>query len=68
MTQMTRVGLRAQQERTSAPDRVPAGSRHVVADVLGDLGGLSGLPAPPQASAQLGHRDVRDLREDLLVG
>ncbi|MFE5045724.1 tyrosine-protein phosphatase [Streptomyces sp. NPDC056637] len=45
--------LRTQQERTSAPDRVPAGSRYVVADVLGDLGGLSGLPASPEASAQL---------------
>ncbi|WP_406105904.1 tyrosine-protein phosphatase [Streptomyces sp. NBC_01003] len=45
--------LRTQQERTSAPDRVPAGSRYVVADVLGDLGGLSGLPASPEAAAQL---------------
>ncbi|MET7536444.1 tyrosine-protein phosphatase [Streptomyces sp. NPDC005507] len=45
--------LRTQQERTSAPDRVPAGSHYVVADVLGDLGGLSGLPASPEASAQL---------------
>ncbi|MFB7415632.1 tyrosine-protein phosphatase [Streptomyces sp. NPDC056121] len=45
--------LRTRQERTSAPDRVPAGARYVVADVLGDLGGLSGLPASPEASAQL---------------
>ncbi|KUN07153.1 hypothetical protein AQI95_11400 [Streptomyces yokosukanensis] len=45
--------LRTASERTSGPDRLPAGARHVVADVLGGSGAVSTMPTSPQAAEQM---------------
>ncbi|MFF9502630.1 tyrosine-protein phosphatase [Streptomyces sp. NPDC014656] len=43
----TVLDLRMESERTAAPDRVPAGATHVVADVLAGGGGFTSMPATP---------------------
>ncbi|MFJ3903216.1 tyrosine-protein phosphatase [Streptomyces sp. NPDC090025] len=46
--------LRMQSERTSAPDRVPAGARYKVADVLAGTGTFNGMPkSPAEAEAMM---------------
>ncbi|MFC8598476.1 tyrosine-protein phosphatase [Isoptericola sp. NPDC057191] len=49
----TVVDLRTDSERTTAPDRVPAGARYEVADVIG--GGSATIPdlSTPEAAAQM---------------
>ncbi|MFI0717765.1 tyrosine-protein phosphatase [Streptomyces sp. NPDC021224] len=48
----TDIDLRTSTERSTAPDRLPAGTRYVVADVLGDA--LSGaLPTTEDAAVQM---------------
>jgi protein-tyrosine phosphatase len=49
----TDVDLRTADERAAAPDRVPAGTKVVVADVLGGSIGSSFNPTSPEAAAQL---------------
>ncbi|MGC5165841.1 tyrosine-protein phosphatase [Luteimicrobium sp. DT211] len=49
----TDVDLRTADERTTAPDRVPAGAKYVVADVLGGSVTSSFNPTTPDAAAQL---------------
>jgi protein-tyrosine phosphatase len=49
----TDVDLRTSDERASAPDRVQAGVKYVVADVLGSLGSLTSLPSSADAADQL---------------
>ncbi|MFJ6697265.1 tyrosine-protein phosphatase [Streptomyces sp. NPDC091272] len=46
----TDYDLRTASERTSAPDRVPAGARYVVADVIGGSSDLSQLPKTAAAA------------------
>ncbi|WP_306325405.1 tyrosine-protein phosphatase [Streptomyces venezuelae] len=46
--------LRMESERTSAPDRVPAGATHVVADVLAGTGTFTNMPkSPAEAEAMM---------------
>ncbi|PJI93777.1 tyrosine-protein phosphatase [Luteimicrobium subarcticum] len=49
----TDVDLRTADERASAPDRVPAGTKYVVDDVLGGSVTTSFNPTTPDAAAQL---------------
>ncbi|MFB7339712.1 tyrosine-protein phosphatase [Streptomyces hydrogenans] len=43
----TVLDLRMQSERAAAPDRVPAGATHVVADVLAGSGTFTSMPGTP---------------------
>ncbi|MER6099518.1 tyrosine-protein phosphatase [Streptomyces sp. NPDC001728] len=46
--------LRMESERSTAPDRVPAGATHVVADVLAGSGTFTGMPkTPAEAEAMM---------------
>ncbi|MFE1903306.1 tyrosine-protein phosphatase [Streptomyces gardneri] len=46
--------LRMESERTAAPDRVPAGATHVVADVLAGTGTFTSMPkSPAEAEAMM---------------
>ncbi|MGW1248778.1 tyrosine-protein phosphatase [Streptomyces sp. NPDC002535] len=46
--------LRMESERTTAPDRVPAGATHVVADVLAGTGTFTSMPkSPAEAEAMM---------------
>lgn len=46
--------LRMESERTAAPDRVPAGATHVVADVLAGSGTFTSMPkSPAEAEAMM---------------
>ncbi|MFB7518344.1 tyrosine-protein phosphatase [Streptomyces sp. NPDC056144] len=46
--------LRTESERASAPDRVPAGATHVVADVLAGAGTFTTMPkSPAEAEAMM---------------
>ncbi|MFD3489810.1 tyrosine-protein phosphatase [Streptomyces sp. NPDC058690] len=49
----TDIDFRTAGERTASPDRLPAGTRYVAADVLGDISGISGLPATEEAGSQM---------------
>ncbi|MFE1346119.1 tyrosine-protein phosphatase [Streptomyces sp. NPDC058757] len=53
LAKLTRLGLRSvvdlrmESERASAPDRVPAGATHLVADVLAGTGTFTSMPKTP---------------------
>ncbi|MGW6535055.1 tyrosine-protein phosphatase [Streptomyces sp. NPDC055051] len=50
----TVLDLRMESERAAAPDRVPAGARHVVADVLAGSGTFTAMPrTPAEAEAMM---------------
>ncbi|MFE9043177.1 tyrosine-protein phosphatase [Streptomyces sp. NPDC007818] len=50
----TVLDLRMESERAAAPDRVPAGARHVVADVLAGTGTFTAMPrTPAEAEAMM---------------
>ncbi|MFD3665323.1 tyrosine-protein phosphatase [Streptomyces sp. NPDC058659] len=60
LAKLTRLGVRAvfdlrmESERTAAPDRVPAGATHVVADVLAGSGTFTSMPkSPAEAEAMM---------------
>ncbi|MYW69304.1 protein-tyrosine-phosphatase [Streptomyces sp. SID8379] len=49
----TDYDLRTTSERTSAPDKVPAGTTYVVANVLGDDSPIFSMPTSAEAAAEM---------------
>lgn len=63
----TDVDLRTAQERSDAPDRLPAGTTYVVADVLGDLGGFGGAAGGALPTTEEGAVRMMEQGEQTMV-